>query len=144
MIWNVEQPLLTWPEVDGPTWTSQGDAESRYVARSLKRGWERGIWRIPHSLQSHPTLLQTQDCVRTSMSMPVSALYLCVPAPTHDLHEILIGLGSGTHDQLTKGATNEQTNRDSRATPGLQSIPSWAMEARRMTGIPGCRWLCEP
>lgn len=120
VIWNVGQPLVAWPEADadGPTHVVvvRGGRDALRSTESKKRGWERGIWRIPHSLQSHPTLLQTQDCVRTSKSRPVLALYLRVPAPNHALHGILIGVDSGTHDQLTRRDTSGQREADSRST----------------------------
>lgn len=142
-IWNVGQPLGACPEsdADGPTrWWWQGEAETHYVAPSLKRGWERGIWRIPHSLQRHPTLLQTQDCVRTSMLWPVLALYLRVPAPNIPIHQILIGVESGTHDQLTGGDIDGRATRDSRSTRSTsapQSSLSWRIESRRMPALLG-------
>lgn len=128
-------------DADGQTrWRSQGDGGTHYVAPSLNReDGNVGFWRIPHSLQSHPTLLQTQDCVRTSRSRPVLDLYLRVPAPSSPLREVLIGVDSGTHDQLTEGDTSGQ--RETPAHPaqrhGPNPLPSWRMESRRMTAILG-------
>lgn len=124
----------------------KGEAGALRSTESEKRAWERGIWRIPHSLQSHPTLLQTQDCVRTSMSRPVTALYLRVPAPNKPLHKILIGVDSGAHEQLTKGDTGGQRETPAQALqrPAPQSLLVWRMEARRMTSIPVHRLPCKP
>lgn len=42
------------------------------------------------------------------MLRPVLALYPRVPAPNNAVHKILIGVQSGTHDQLTGCDTGER------------------------------------
>jgi hypothetical protein len=57
-----------------------------------------------------------------SMLRPVLALYLRVPAPNNTIHETLIGVESGTHDQLTECDTGGQ--RENPARPAQHPRPN--------------------
>lgn len=73
------------------------------------------------------------------MLRPVLALYLRVPAPNNAVLKILIGLQSGTHDQLTDCDTGERGAPPAPPAqrPPPQSLFSWSTEARRRTTLLG-------
>lgn len=79
------------------------------------------------------------------MSRPVLALYLRVPAPNNALHGILIGVDTGTHDQLTRCGTSRQRETDSRnplnvRAPMIAFLEDGSLQNDRH---PGHRWPCQ-
>lgn len=85
--------------------------ERRRTLRSTESKKRMGTWDLAHSPQSAEPSHASPD-PRLRQDLDVKARLSSVPPCTctnYDLHEILIGVDSGTHDQLTKGDTAEQT-----------------------------------
>lgn len=126
MIWNVGQPLVAWPEADadGPTrWWSQGEAGTHYVAPSLKRkDGNVGFGAFPTVCKAIPRFSRPKIASgppSRCRSWPCTSEYLRQTTP---LHETLISVDSGTHEQLTSCDTGGQ--RETPAPPAQRPRPN--------------------